>query len=519
LKRFVIALGLLAVVLIVVGAGLGYWLLAGDGVRVALEQQASSWLGQPVQIAEANLAIFPRPSLRLNDVRVGSTGAVSLSTVAIATDLGALLRRRIENARVEISRSRFELPIALPAGGGEATRSARLQPGSPGVGLKADTTTADGGDPAAGSSAIEVASIGEIALREVTVASHGREITVSAGARLDGNRLTIGSFFAASGLTTLQASGEVDLAPRIDARLKVTGNRLDVDELLALASAFSPPAPTTSTRQTPAAAAPRIAARVSAESATAGGVEVRQFFTDFELDGNAMALSPLTFQLFGGRYQGSMNATVGQRLTASIRSRIMDLDVAQLAKFGGAEGSITGRLTGAGTFTGSGTDMAGLLASVEGSGTAEIVNGTISRLGLVRTVVVFFGKPDPGAPAASDTFARMDARFTVANGVVRADAFAMRSQDADVVGSGRLETSSKALDGQLDLSLSEQLSAQAGTDLRRYTREGNRIVLPARVAGTLEQPALRIDAAAAVKRGLRNEVDRRLGGLLDRFKQ
>jgi uncharacterized protein involved in outer membrane biogenesis len=501
LKRLLVAVLLLVAVAALAATVLAYWLFAGDGVRQALEQQASAWLGQPVQIASARVAILPRPGLRLSDVKVGGAASLSLSAIDIATDLGALLRRRIENARVEISSSRLELPIALPTSGGG------------GGGTASGDATND-----ASASVIEVASISEIALRDVTLASHGREITVSASAGLDGNRLIVRRFTATSGLSTLDALGEVDLAPRVDARLKVAANRLDVDELLALAAAFSP-APGAPARPAAATPPPRIAARVSAESATAGGVEIRQFATDFELNGDAVALSPLTFQLFGGRYQGSMNATMGRTLSASIRSRIMDLDVAQLAAFGGAEGTITGRLTGAGTFKGSGADMASLLASVEGSGTAEIVKGSIARLGLVRAVVVFFGKPDPGAPAASDAFDRMDLSFSMAKGVARAEAFAMRSQDADVVGSGRLETSSKSLDGQLDLSLSEQLSAQAGTDLRRYTREGNRIVLPARLAGTLEQPALRIDAAAAVTRGLRNELDRRLGGLLDRFKQ
>ena len=55
---------------------------------------------------------------------------------------------------------------------------------------------------------------------------------------------------------------------------------------------------------------------------------------------------------------------------------------------------------------------------------------------------------------------------------------------------------------------------QAGTDLARYTREGNRIVLPAVIGGTLTSPRVTIDAGAAAKRGLRNEVQRRLKDIL-----
>jgi hypothetical protein len=73
------------------------------------------------------------------------------------------------------------------------------------------------------------------------------------------------------------------------------------------------------------------------------------------------------------------------------------------------------------------------------------------------------------------------------------------------------------LDGAIDMSLSEELSKQAGTDLARYTREGDRIVLPARLGGNIQSPRITIDAAAAAKRGLRNEVQRRLKGILGGF--
>jgi len=84
-----------------------------------------------------------------------------------------------------------------------------------------------------------------------------------------------------------------------------------------------------------------------------------------------------------------------------------------------------------------------------------------------------------------------------------------------MVGTGSLNLATDALDGRVDIVLSERLSKQAGTDLYRYTREGNRVVLPASIGGTLTMPRLTIDAGAAVKRGLRNEIERRLKDLLD----
>jgi hypothetical protein len=132
----------------------------------------------------------------------------------------------------------------------------------------------------------------------------------------------------------------------------------------------------------------------------------------------------------------------------------------------------------------------------------------------VRTVVLFFGRPEPNASAATDNFERIDASFALIRQVIAASALSLHSADLDLVGQGTLTIPTKALDGHVDLSLSEALSAQAGTDLARFTREGNRILLPAVVSGTLDAPHISIDAGAAVTRGLRNEVQRRLKDIL-----
>lgn len=504
MRRLLKLLTVLVAIVLIAAGGFAYWMLAGDGVRLALEQQASGWLGHPVRIAAARPRLFPRPGLHLERVEVGDPVRLTLGTVDVSADGRALLSRRIERASIQIANSQIAMPLpfSLPT-----ASPAQETPANP---------------------AIRLVSIESIALRDIVVTSRGHALTVSADSSLAGSRLVLRAFSVRTGPaaptppggeggTALDAEGEVDLAPRIDARLKVKANRLDLDELLALAAAFAP-APDPAVRTATAEPA-RIAARVSAETASAGGVTVRQFATDLEVVGTRVSLSPLTFQLFGGRYQGSLAASLRDTMTATLRSRVMDLDVAQLAEFGGSPGSITGRLTGAGTFTGSGRDFAGVLNSARGEGSASIADGSINHLNLVRTVILFFGRPAPNGGESSDRFTRLDATFALANRVISAPALSLQSPDADMAGSGTLNLDSKALAGRVDISLSEALSAQAGRDLVRYTREGNRVVLPASIGGTLDRPRIAIDAAAAVKRGLRNEVQRRLGGLLDRFRK
>ena len=497
MRKLLLYLVLAVVVVMLCAAGFVYWFFSGDGLRRAIEQQATAFLGQPVKIGRARAGVFPRTAIHLGDVRIGDPARVTLAEVEVSTDFRELLSRRIQDAAITIANSRIEMPLpfTIPSGSDGET-SANTSGNTPSV--------------------VEIVSIRTIALDDIVVVSRGKEVRVSAESSLAGNRLTLHRFEARSGATTLDAEGEVDLVPSVEARLKAKANKLDVDELLALADAFTPSQPASRTTASPSAPM-KIAARVSAETATAGGIEVRQFASDLEVNGDRVMLSPLTFQLFGGRYQGAVSAQLGKTLSLTIKSRLQDLNVAQLAAFGGSPDTISGTLTGAGTFSGSGPDVAAVLKSARGMGTATIANGAIRRLNLVRTVVLFFGRPAADTAEGTDQFERIDASFTLANQTLRAEPLSLRSRDADIVGSVTLNVDSQALDGMADLSLSEELSKQAGTDLIRFTREGNRVVLPARFGGTIAAPRLTIDAAAATKRGLRNEVDRRLKGFLEGF--
>ena len=63
------------------------------------------------------------------------------------------------------------------------------------------------------------------------------------------------------------------------------------------------------------------------------------------------------------------------------------------------------------------------LKSARGMGTATIADGAIRRLNLVRTVVLFFGRPAPDTAEGTDQFERIDASFSLANQILRAEPF------------------------------------------------------------------------------------------------
>jgi uncharacterized protein involved in outer membrane biogenesis len=488
------------VALVALAAGVIYWFFSGDAMRRTLEQQATEWLGQPVRIGSASAQIFPRVAIGLGDVRVGEPVRLTLAEVDVSTGLRALLSRRVEDAELIVSNSSITMPLPFSIPESSAA--------------PANAPAAEGG--------ITVASIRAITLRDIRVSSRGREILVSAESSLIGSRLNVSRFTARSGNTSLEASGTVELEPRLEATLQASANELDLDDLIALADAFTPPPQPRSSTSAGAASplvAGRITAKLNAGKGRAAGVELRSLATTIVAQGNRITLSPAAFELFGGRYEGSLQIDAGQQLAVTLASKITGLDVAQLAAFGGVAGTVSGTLSGAGRFGGRGADIAATLASATGNGDATIADGTIEHLDLVRTVILFFGRPASEAPAAKgNRFERMTASFALAKQIVQAESFALNSQDVDVAGSGTFTIPTKAIDGRAELLLSEALTKQAGTDLVRFTREGNRVALPATLGGTLDAPSVNIDAAAAVKRGLRNEMERQLKGIFDRFK-
>jgi hypothetical protein len=314
----------------------------------------------------------------------------------------------------------------------------------------------------------------------------------------------------------MAATGLVQLSPQIDAQLKVLAGRIDVDDLVALADAFSPRG-----RTAPASAGPlqppgRIVARISAERGHVSGIDVQQLAATLVTRGNRITLSPLSFQLFDGIFRGSIDIDLGAGdLQAIVRSQISGVDAAKLAAFGGSPDAISGRLSGVGTFNGRGTTIGDAIAAASGQGSVTISNGALPHLGLLQTIVLFVGRPAADAGPSSDQFDRLDAAFGLVRSVIAARAVSLHSSDVDLVGQGTLTIPTKAIEGRFDVSLSEALSRQAGGDTARFTRDGDRIVLPVIVGGSLAEPAVTIDAGAAVSPGLRNDVQQRLKTVLD----
>jgi hypothetical protein len=92
----------------------------------------------------------------------------------------------------------------------------------------------------------------------------------------------------------------------------------------------------------------------------------------------------------------------------------------------------------------------------------------------------------------------------------------MKAEDFDIAGNGTLSLVNWRIALDVDVTLTEALSQQAGRDLYRYARDGRRIVLPAIIGGTLFEPTATVDVGRAAGRALKNKAQEEIESFLER---
>lgn len=471
-------------------------LLGSDSVRTAIAQQLSAALGQPVRIDTAGVSLFPRLAVELHRVAIGNPVAVSLGEVRIATGWRGLLSRTVDDAEITVAATRISLPLPFS-----------LVPAS------SETTGASG------ASGFTITSIGRISLRGVDLVADRHTLRVDLEAGIEHDTLTVDSLTATAATTSIEARGAMSSMARAQGQFEASANPLDLDEMFAFAGAFTTPAPHGRAPSGTSASPMHIVVRLTAPRGNFGAHAFANLSTTIDLTTGRVALAPMAVRLFDGTVQGKLAADTSRsvpRLT--LNGRLDGLDAAALIAAAGSPGSLTGRLGGTASLTADGTAADALLRTAHGTIDMTVSDGRIPGLDMVRSVILAFGKPSGAPPEGSGSaFTRLGGTFALANGTLTSDNLALASRDFDLAGRGSLRLPGGGVEARADVVLSRELTAQAGTDLRRYAEEDGRVVLPARIDGTIARPVVFVDVEAAARRALQNELKRRTKSLLDRL--
>ena len=489
------ALLVVGVLLLLLAGGLYFAatrVLTSDYARTTLEQQLSTAIGQPVHIGALSAAIYPRVAVDLDDVAIGTPATVTLSRVRLVTGLRALFSRTISDAELIVRDSRLALPL-------------------PGNLLPTKTAA----NPDSGGSGLTIESVRVISLDNVELVAPPRVMRIDLRGSLTGDRLDV-ERLAMRGSSKIDGKGTISSVARLEGNIEANADPLDLDELMAVASAFT--STSSATQQKRGRATPmRLTVALAATKGHFATYTFSDLSTTIQLATGTVTLNPLAVRSFGGNFKGSLDVDTRRDLPLlRLNGRVDGLDLAPLMKANGSAGGVTGTLGGTVTLSASASDAATVLQTARGTVAAAIVNGTIERLDLVRSVVLAFGKPSGVPPEGSGSaFTRLGGTFALANRTVTSDNLSLTSRDFDVHGRTTLQLASGSLDARGDVALSPELTAQAGTDLRRYAQQDGRVIVPAIVGGTIDRPRVSVDVQAAAGRAFQNEIQRQTKSVLE----
>lgn len=499
-----IALALVGL-LIVAALGLTFWVrsaLATETVRTTLAAQLSKSLGQPVQVQGVSATVYPRVTVTLTGVTIGSGSPITVQSIDVGTALGALFSRRIEHAALHVNGAKLQLPLPTLAFG---------------------STDAS----ASGPSPVTLVSIDEVVLTDIQVVSRGRTVRGDIDVVPHGDGLTIRKIALTADNARIDATGELTSLAGPVGTLDLKAGALDLDQLLAFATDFSAGsgvAPASGASSSGAATAPStpstkaadLTVTLAADKASMAGLTLDRIAGKAHLQGEQVRLEPLTFGIFGGTYSGSLGASLGAEPVFDWKAALKDVDMAAVASFVGSPGIITGKLAGDIDLSGTGLDAAAAMKSARGRANLLVSNGTVKNLALVRSAVAATSlDPQAAVQAAQEQrdepFTELGGSLSIFAGTASTPDLHFISKDVRLDAGGALKLDGSALTLQGLVSLSEELTKQANATLARFTERDGRISMPITVRGSVDKYSIQIDSASVAKQALKNEAKAQAG--------
>jgi len=498
--RLLAWLGLAGVALLVLLGVAAWWLVTPERIRTSLEDQASRAIGMPTHIERLSVTWFPTVALQLENVRIGDPPQVTASELDVSAGLRGILSRRVDDAALTIRKSRLDLPTLLAL-------VSRLTKGESG-----------GAAPQAGSG-FTIASVRSIALEDVALVAGGHEILASLRGRLDPDTLTISSLRAHTSGTSLEGSGTIAFENTPHATFEANASELDLNALVAFVNAATSGAAGADARSTPggaSAASPRVDVALKAGRGMLGTIAFTDLDTHLTMADGNIALDPLKARFFGGALDGRLSY-IAAKPAIGLDASLDGADIAAILQWmGNTSQPVTGRLRASVDISANPTELTAY--AWRGGATVKLTGGTIRGLSAVRTAVVSFaGRQNAGNSEGSNDYEQISGTFALQGRVIRSTDLRLTSPDLDLRGAGTITMPEGALAIEADCLLSTQLSAQAGRDLYRYAREGDRIVIPLSIGGALGAPKVTPRAGDVMQRAIRRKIEEEAGSLLDRL--
>ena len=259
----------------------------------------------------------------------------------------------------------------------------------------------------------------------------------------------------------------------------------------------------------------------------------RELDAHLRLANGVATLDPVSMELYDGRFRGRLVSDLKAVPTSfEFSGDVEEIDMAPfLADQIDGGDLLTGRLTGRVTGRGSGTEPEAIIRSLEGEGTASIVDGEVGKLDVLETVgqvAGILGQRTLANLATTMTtdatrFSRMDGNFQLSGGRLRFEDLLLQSAAFSLGGAGDVDLVSSVLNGAFQIRFSPEVSAWMKQESSRaselfWDAESARVILPLGLSGPFDNARASVDwtsaATGLVQRTVENEIANLLGGAL-----
>jgi len=255
-----------------------------------------------------------------------------------------------------------------------------------------------------------------------------------------------------------------------------------------------------------------------------GTFRFSRFSGNLRLVEKVVTFDPVSFQLYGGSYQGTLTADLrSARPRYAYRSSLKGVGAQPfLAENMGIKDLLAGTVFADLEMEGSGSDLDAILDSLKGHGTIKVDKGWIGRLNVMEGLAKASNLLGEKTLAeVSSNLAKQHTDFfslagdvQIAGGRATSNNLRLVSKDLDLEGKGGF-----TLQGMLDLNLkvlfSKELTAtmlKEGSRARYLDREDDRIVLPLTIKGPLDSPTYGVDIGDITRAAAKSEAVQRLAG-------
>ena len=482
--------------------------LVRDEVREAVESRLSATLGQPVSIGSIGVSLLSGIAVTGTDVRIGEASteapAVSVEQVRIHPRLSSLVSGDLVIDEVELGGfvmailrgpDGWQLPAVVPApssgeGGGIVIERVRLS----------DATL-------------------RIYEQEAgTLRERGRIDAIAADILREEGELRLPGITGRVGSSPLQ--GHAAIGPRT-ARLHLASEAVEDGDLPAFLGLLGTERPSFLRLPQPGSLTADVevdrdtfrlsgTGTLRAPEVILEPVRLEQFEAPFDIEGSRLSFDPATFALYGGTHRGAVGFDLSQQPAGwTTDSAVRGMDVAQFLE---ALNEGDQRLDGTAMMSATlqGQVDASLIESVRGRARVEVVDGVIRDFPLLAYINTALRL---AAQEGRDTrFNRLTATLAIASGAATTDDLVLQASHLRVEAAGGIDA-----DRSLSLRGTATLSPERSSEAIRSVRElgglrnsDGELEIPLVISGTLDDPTFTLDLEAVLKKGIADELRRRL---------